>query len=363
METYSDKEIINLPRKRGRPRKNKTTEKPTKEKIVKDKKITAKDNENREIILHLPFVGRKTNSSPDSEKNAFTMGEDSVTDAPDGTKNDSDNDATKEAPDPVDDAILTISDQESVNSNEQDDTLHMGELINELKKRNKVIKALRDEISTLKELVSDGAFVTCREIKTIPMNVSFVDIKNDKTIICEKTDIACWWCTYNFDTLPCFIPERFADGKFYVFGCFCSFDCAKAYNLSLNDYKVSNRNSLMRKLYNTIKGTDEDIPIAPARELLEKFGGHISIDEYRKISRSINKEYRLLLPPMVNLVACIEEKTKDKHIGKTPIPEIKRSFVDEKNIIPVKKKILHDSKSFNILDTIGIKEKKKGFFE
>lgn len=344
IESLPDNSIINQPRKRGRPRKNKGIDKPQKQ---IERKKTTKENENREIILHLPLFGkRNTNSSPDSEKNAFTMGEGS---------------ASENIKDVTDDAILTISDQESVGS-DNDDNLHIGELINELKKKNRIIKQLKEDISILRNAIGENAFMSCREVKTIPLNVTFVDNKNGKTIIYEKTNIACWWCTYNFDNLPSFIPERYSDNKFYVFGCFCSFGCATAYNISLNDYKVPDRNSLIKKLYYTIKGVNDEIPVAPPREVLEKFGGPLTVEEYRKNSRSINKEYKLLLPPMVNLVACIEEKTKDRNIIRSTIPEIKHTSINEKSIIPVKKKLLHDGGSLNIIDTIGIKEKKRGFF-
>jgi len=339
--------IITEPRKRGRPRKNKIMEKP--QKIIERRK-TIKENENREIILHLPLFSNK-NISPDSEKNAFTMGETSVCEIICETSKD------------MDDAILTISDQESAKS-DNGDNFHISELVNEIKKKNKFIKQLKDEVETLKNVVGENAFMGCREIKSIPMDISFVDNKNGKQIICEKTDIACWWCTYNFDTIPCFIPERYYDNKFYVFGCFCCFDCASAYNLSLADYKVMDRHSLIKKLYRQIKGTNEEIPIAPAKEVLAKFGGPLTIQEYRKTSRAINKDFKLVLPPMVNLVACIEEKTKDKNIVKNSIPEIKYTSVGEKNMIPVKKKLLHDMGSVNIFDTIGIKEKRRtSFFE
>lgn len=355
--------IIDPPRKRGRPRKNKIIDKP--QKLIERKKIS-KENENREIILHLPLFKNKTsNSSPESEKNAFTMGEES-TDNNNNKNNDKDRDDKdkdnndKDKENYIDEAILTISDQESQSADE--DHLHIEELLNEIKKRNKIIKRLREENAALKNVVGENAFMSCREIRTIPMNIAFIDNKNGNTLICEKTNIVCWWDTYNFDTLPCFIPERYSNGKFYVFGCFCSFDCAIAYNLSLNDYKVSDRNSLIKKLYFTIIGENDDIPVAAPREILEKFGGNLGIEEYRKISRSINKEYKLILPPMINLIACIEEKTKDKNMIRSTIPEVKHSFIDEKNIIPVKKKLLHDGGNLDIIDTIGIKEKKIGFF-
>ena len=181
-----------------------------------------------------------------------------------------------------------------------------------------------------------------REVRIIPMNINFIDNSTGKTILCEKTDIACWWCTYSFETLPCFIPERYNDGKFYVFGCFCSFNCAMSYNILLNDYKVLSRNSLIKNLYYTITGKNDDISLAPPKEALRKYGGILTIDEYRKGDKKISAEYRLKLPPMINLIACIEEKSKEKHYN--------YSKGQEKGLE------VHKKKSLNIMDTVGIKE-------
>jgi len=132
----------------------------------------------------------------------------------------------------------------------------------------------------------------------------------------------------------------------------------------MNDYKSLDRNSLIIKLYHMITGRDDDIPIAAPREVLEKFGGHVTIEEYRNCNKTfITKEYRLLLPPMINLISCVEEKTKDNssNIAKR-FPEIKKSVIDN-NMISGNKKNDEDKK-FDIMETVGIKEilKKKNVF-
>ena len=53
----------------------------------------------------------------------------------------------------------------------------------------------------------------------------------------RKTDICCWWCCHKCD-VPLSLPEKLYDDTFHVFGCFCSFNCAAAYNVNLNDYKI-----------------------------------------------------------------------------------------------------------------------------
>ena len=342
MDLKMTNNIINScdqPRKRGRPRKNVIAEKV--HKPIEKKKVI-KNDEKREIILHLPIHGSKHNISTESEKNAFV---------PDG--------------DNIDDieAILTISDQESESDGEKN--LHHNELVTELKKRNKTIRQLKEEIQTYKSLIDENVYSVSRNVKLTPMNVSFVNIKNGETIICEKTDVACWWCTYGFEGCPCFIPEKIFDKAFYVFGCFCSFECAAAYNLNLSDYKVSERYSLLKKLYALITGLDSNIQIAPPRETLKKYGGIYTIEEYHKMAKNINVEAKLMLPPMVNLIACIEEKSKDKHLNQNTESElnvISTLSLDDKNIIPTKKKLLHGTNGPNIVDTIGIKEKKSNLF-
>lgn len=335
--------LITAPRRRGRPRKNKATDRPSK---PLDKKKISREQDDKTIVLHLPiFQNGPTRAksaqakSSDSDKNTFA----------------SENDPAN------DEAILTISDQESPTS-QKTDGVRVDELIIELRKKNKLIKQMKEEIMTLKNAVGENAFMASREIRTIPMNISFVDNRTGKPIICERTNVVCWHDTCQFDTLPCFIPERYYEDTFYVFGCFCSFDCAAAYNLKLGDYKVSDRYSLIKKLHFLIKGTNDEIPVAPPCETLDKFGGPLTLDEFRKVSRMINKEYKLLLPPMINRIACIEERSKDKNITRSS-PDPRSHAVDERNMIPVKKKLLHDGGGLDIIDSIGIKERRRGFFE
>jgi hypothetical protein len=145
-------------------------------------------------------------------------------------------------------------------------------------------------------------------LHVIQLKVPIIKIKNNEIIVDNPTNIVCWWCTHKFDTIPCFLPEDFTDGKFYVLGCFCSFNCAVAYNFSLNDYKVWDRYSLLNKMYYIINGKHEHITMSPPREILEKFGGTISIEEFRKSLVSCTKEYRLVLPPMIPIIPFIEER-------------------------------------------------------
>jgi hypothetical protein len=335
-----------LPKKRGRPRKNKILDKVPN--IIDIKKKININNENRELILHLPIFGKEEHT----KKN---INSDIISDNMSENVSDIINTSNMDKNEDTQDNIFTLSEQ-----NNSEESELSNDLICELKAKNKLIKSLRDENNELKRLIQDTSATMYKEIKTVPMNVSFVSIENGQQIICENTDIACWWCTYQFNSFPCFIPDKYINNTFYVFGCFCSFNCASAYNMNLADYKVSERNSILRKLYAIIYGNYSEIPLAPSREVLKKYGGPISIEEYRQLFSNITKEYKLLLPSMLNQNVYIEEKIIDKNNldknNKLSIPEINQTH-DSKNIIPVKKKLIHNSTSFNIIDTIGIREK------
>lgn len=141
------------------------------------------------------------------------------------------------------------------------------------------------------------------------LKTPYIEIIEGKTKIEEPTKIACWWCSYNFETIPCFIPERYMDNKFYVFGCFCCVNCAISYIFSMNDYKVWDRYSLLKKMYSFLIKNNELI-INQNREILEKFGGSISIEEWRKNSILCTKEYKLIMPPMIPIIPVVEIKKR-----------------------------------------------------
>jgi hypothetical protein len=180
-----------------------------------------------------------------------------------------------------------------------------------------IIKKLKDENDELKKFLTDITPMYFTEVKIYPVDLQLINLNNG-TINTNKTNICCWWCTHNFECLPTFMPEKFSDNKFYVSGCFCSFNCAGAYNLNINDSKVWERYSLLKQLYYMINKdkivniTDIEINIAGPRELLEKFGGPMTITEYRKNSKILGREYHKLIPPFLPTSMGFEETTNSK---------------------------------------------------
>lgn len=191
--------------------------------------------------------------------------------------------------------------QLSIDSDSSDGSSTNGDLSEQLKEKNKLIRKLKEQLSK----------GTSEHIPVIvyKLNTKLFDASSGKNISVKKTDISCWWCTYKFDTPPVFLPDRTHGDEYYVFGCFCSCNCAAAYNFNMSDYKLWDRHSMLISLYREFVG--DTIQISPPKECLDKYGGPLTIEEYRKNFLILNKNCRIIMPPMISIVPLIE--IKDKH--------------------------------------------------
>lgn len=170
------------------------------------------------------------------------------------------------------------------------------------------INRLEEEILNLKKGLMYN--ITNIKKKIHELNIDFNNKLTDKWI--DNTNIACWWCCHSFNNIPLGIPEFINKDKFYLFGCFCSFNCMMAYNLDLNDYKIWDRQANIYQMKNKIDPENiYTIQPAPPRQSLKIFGGPLNIEEFRESFYVINKEFRYFLPPMISIVGMIEEYNKD----------------------------------------------------
>lgn len=267
-----------IKKKRGRPRKNLFLDKPSKN---HDRREIS--NDEKDIILHLPiFLDKKC----ESERNHFTQNDSEYND---------------------EETILSISDNETDGSSNKN---NYKDLIDENKKKDDIIKKLQEELKNKK---SYNDIEINKDINIYPISLNLIDNTTNKMIDIKKNNIACWWDSYEFDTLPYFIPDKYYNNNYYVFGCFCSINCAMAYNLNMGDYKISERNALINQLYeNIIKLYKKNIVIAPPKEILKKYGGKITLDEYRDNLISCDKIYRMEIPPLISITTVIEEIYNEK---------------------------------------------------
>jgi hypothetical protein len=121
------------------------------------------------------------------------------------------------------------------------------------------------------------------------------------------TSVHCYWCCHKFNTVPYGLPVKYCLDRFQVVGCFCSLECAAAWNFASKESldEIFERYALLNLLSSHV-GYGRTVRPAPDRTSLAMFGGHMSIEDFREFCTSS----RLLLnnfPPMVSLTQQVEE--------------------------------------------------------
>jgi len=303
-------------RKRGRPPKNMSIQKPIKQIVEK------KDTE-EQLVLYLPNFNDDKNKidneflsvSETETKNKFKHLTENISEQTD-IKSESDSDSEKSSLDSETDIVDSDKFDKRKEKNVKDKkerkrNINIEKLIEELHKKDAIIMTLKSKLKD-KSLYNENSVGLTKDNKKKLMNIGLISVNNNKLQIAEKTDIACWWCTHNFDSFPLFLPEHFKDDKYFVFGNFCSFSCMLAYNDNLDDYRKSVRSSLIKQLYRDIFGENEiNIKAAGPRELLKKFGGILDITTYRDPNNVCRKNYKMTIPPMIPLLSEYDEIVLD----------------------------------------------------
>lgn len=275
--------ICEKPKRRGRPKKSYNKYSIKNNNYKKKNKMSDAMEHNEELILHLPIRENdiKNNKEPniDTSDNVFTLNDDT----------------TKEK------NFITFTDMSSSEDEIDNNVL--------LEKDNKIQQLTKE----LNEYKQKNSLDKSNVIKYHTIVTNFIDINNNSSIDNNiNNKIACWWCTYEYDNKTCYIPDKYCDNKYFVFGNFCSYNCAAAYNLSLGDYRIWDRHSLINKLYNCAYNCTTSVVTAPPKEILVKFGGPLTIEEYRKNFMINNKEFRIIFPTIEHLVVGIEETNKQE---------------------------------------------------
>jgi len=144
----------------------------------------------------------------------------------------------------------------------------------------------------------------------------------------DRTDIRCYNCHHTFNTSPIGVPIKYyakrpdkvqpddtkivsLNDYFETFGIFCSFPCCMAFITSNRHLSMfRNSKSLLYSLYYKLYSTELDVKKAPSWECLKVYGGHLSIEEYRKSFCSCNYVIteNIKRPYMVSVGKYIEER-------------------------------------------------------
>jgi len=177
-------------------------------------------------------------------------------------------------------------------------------LFSEVKINSKVLKETKnnDLSNNLEKYIKE------REEVYNQNNFIFLQyIENNKKKEWPKhTNYDCLWDSHPFNNMPFGIPIKKDNNTLYLFGNFCSPECAAAYCFSLND-NIWERYSLLNEIY----GRGAPIRIANSKLLLKNFGGIYSIDEFRILNINNCKKYKICLPPVLSLIPTLEETNID----------------------------------------------------
>jgi len=153
-----------------------------------------------------------------------------------------------------------------------------------------VCKKCSQQMESTEETVEDDSV----SLKDIHQKLRKLRTQFYKNTLNDKKS-ACFWCTYDFDNEPCYIPKYEIGDTISGYGCFCRPECAVGFlmNEQINDSTKFERYQILNQIYSKVYGFKKNIKPAPSPfYLLDKFYGSLSIQEYRKLLKT---EHMLLI--------------------------------------------------------------------
>ena len=143
---------------------------------------------------------------------------------------------------------------------------------------------------------------------------------------------ACFWCTFDFDNPPVFIPKHFIKNSYHVYGCFCSPECAVAHlmNENIDSSTRFERYHFINQIYGKIYNCEKNIKPAPNPfYMLEKYYGNLTIQEYRSLLRN-ERLFLIVDKPLTRILPELHEDNDEFILNNKIIPS---------NTYQIKKKI------------------------
>ena len=134
--------------------------------------------------------------------------------------------------------------------------------------------------------------ITENNITSFTNNIEYENIENNKNFC------LCWNCCHKFNNNVYGLPIQYIKNIFYIYGYFCSLECAARFNID-NNKNYWEIYTIINYYYNIINNTtDQKINIAPPKFTLIDFGGSLTIEEYRN-SFKTNIIFNVHLPPII----------------------------------------------------------------
>ena len=169
-----------------------------------------------------------------------------------------------------------------------------------------------------------------KKLKQLEHNLHVNNISDKKS--------ACFWCTYEFDNPPVYIPKHYIKETYHVYGCYCSPECATAFLMeeNIDSSTKFERYYLINHIYAKIYNFNKNIKPAPnPYYMLDKYYGNLTIQEYRALLRN-ERLFLIVDKPLTRILPELHEDNDEFIINNKIIPS---------NTYQIKKK--NQSKSQN----------------
>jgi len=153
-----------------------------------------------------------------------------------------------------------------------------------------------------------------KKLKQLEHNLHINNVSDKKS--------ACFWCTYEFDNPPVYIPKHYIKDTYQVYGCFCSPECSTAYLMeeNIDSSTKFERYYLINHIYSKIYDYKKNIKPAPnPYYMLEKYYGNLTIQEYRALLRN-ERLFLVVDKPLTRIMPELHEDNDDFIINNKIIP-------------------------------------------
>ena len=152
---------------------------------------------------------------------------------------------------------------------------------------------------------------TAREYGPTRLLVEYANTKATKELP-YSVSAACFWTCEPFEGRPCVIPMSIIEGVWHVYGNYCNPQTAMAALLAepLDTHVRWERIALLNMLYGPAFAQGRVYP-APDRAVLQRFGGPMTVEEYRDLCDRGRLRVDIHMPPLISILASMDTKPID----------------------------------------------------
>nr|QFG73976.1 MAG: hypothetical protein [Megaviridae environmental sample] len=236
------------------------------------------------------------------------------------------------------------------------------DIVQDLEQENTMLRSRVEVLGKKLVALNQETLNNTRRLDVTRLSISHMDNLEN------PNNIKCWWCCHDFDNIPIYLPQSKTGMTFHVWGNFCSFNCACAYNHDMKDSHVWTRHHLLNQMCNLCTCDDQKTKITPSppKEMLNDFGGNMDIVEFRHESIILEKTNIIFLPPIKPIGSHVESQLGDydkTYGGSKYVPLDKKMVAKASHNLKLKRTKQLKKKHSNIEDAMGLVRKNSSLFK